>query len=91
MPWAMLAVSLIGLLLGIRLRVPALVFAAMILVVAGIGFGQVAQWSLQRTALSVLAALVVLNCTYLVGLCLSFAFTRLKSRKVMENSDSSNG
>ena len=77
MLWLIVASGAIGLLLGLWFRVPALVVATAIVVALNIALP---VGSSKQTALTTLASLVVLEGSYLVGLLVSYAWSRAKRR-----------
>lgn len=80
MLWALLAVSVAGLLLGFWFRAPALASAAAIVAMMNIAVALAGDWPLQRAAMSVLILLVGLSCAYLLGLLGSFTWSKLKKK-----------
>ena len=91
MLWAVAISACAGLLLGLSLRVPAVVAASLATVVACIVVAQFANWSLLQTAVHSLALLTTLQTGYLLGLMLSCVRSRLGSWRKASNgvSDSS--
>ena len=71
MLWALALVSGMGLLLGLRLRVPAVLAASGILVVSCIAVMPFTGWSLLPAAAFIFGLLTALQCGYLVGALLS--------------------
>jgi hypothetical protein len=79
MVWALALVSGMGLLLGLRLRVPAVLAASGILVVSCFVVMPFAHWSLLPAAAFIFGLLTALQCGYLVGLMLSSRILGLPS------------
>jgi hypothetical protein len=73
----LIAVALAGLIIGTRFRTPALLAASAAAAAAGVGIGLAAQWAPGWTFLIALAAVIVLDVAYLVGL---FGSLRLRRR-----------
>lgn len=85
MLWALLAVSVAGLLLGIWFRAPALAFAAAIVAMTNIAIALAGDWPLQRAAISILVFLVALSFAYLLGLFISFTWSKIKKFGVFDD------
>jgi hypothetical protein len=69
------AVALAGVMIGMRFKVPALIAATALIMVAGgiwVGWG----FSGQRSFAWVLLTVLVLQCSYLFGLLLAFIWRR---------------
>jgi hypothetical protein len=68
--WGLVAVGVIGILLGFRFRAAALIIMTAVTVVVGVvagGFSSVFDW---HRLLSILLLVVILQCAYLLGLFL---------------------
>ncbi|MER8376499.1 hypothetical protein NKH19_28525 [Mesorhizobium sp. M1338] len=76
MLWGLIAVGGIGILLGFRVRAPALIVATAVIVlvsaVAG-GIGSLLDWD---RLLSILLFVVTLQCAYLLGVLLGVVWRR---------------
>ena len=79
MLWALALASGMGLLLGLRLRVPSVLAASAILVVCCVAVMPFANWSFLPAAAFTFGLLGALQCAYLAGLMLSCAWTRARS------------
>ena len=77
--WSAVLFCLLGALIGLRYRAPALIPATFVAVVWGIAGGWMAQHSVGRVALMALVLTVVLDAAYLVALALR-ALSRRSSR-----------
>ena len=73
MLWAVIAVSGMGLLLGLWLRVPAIIAASGVTVIAFIALAPLTQWSLLAIVLLGFGSLTALQIGYLVGVTLACA------------------
>jgi len=80
MLWLIVASGVMGLLLGLWFRVPALVVATAVVVALNIALSLPIGWSKQTVVLTTLASLGALEGSYLVGLFLSYAWSRAKRR-----------
>ncbi|MBA1143054.1 hypothetical protein [Mesorhizobium neociceri] len=81
MLWGLVAVGVIGILLGFRFRAAALIIMTAVTVVGGAvagGIGSVFDW---HRLVSILLLVVVLQCAYLLGLFLAAMWRRDMSRK----------
>jgi hypothetical protein len=79
--WGLVIVGAIGILLGLRVRAPALIVATAVTVMVGAvagGTGSLFAW---HRLLSVLLLVVTLQCTYLLGLFLGIVLRRGMSRE----------
>jgi hypothetical protein len=79
--WGLVAVGVIGILLGFLVRAPALIVMTAVTVVVGAvtgGTGSLFDW---HRLLSILLLVVTLQCTYLLGLFLGVAWRRGMSRE----------
>jgi hypothetical protein len=79
--WGLVTVGVIGILLGFRVRAPALiVMTAMTVVVGAVagGTGNLFAW---HRLLSILLLVATLQCTYLLGLFLGVVLRRCSSRE----------
>ena len=65
--WAIIVAGATGLLLGLWLRVPAVVFASAMAVLAGIALTSLTDWSLLGSALYCVGLLVTLQIGFLAG------------------------
>jgi hypothetical protein len=85
--WVIAAIGLCGLVLGLTCRVPALIAATLAAVVFTAGLAQWWNWSIGSTAIATLVAVLVIQCTYLLGLWLGASLhdggTRARWRKLM--------
>ena len=88
MLWMLLASAISGLLLGLRFRVPALGVAAALMVLINIVAALISGWSAGFAGFSVLASLVALSCSYLIGLVLAFLWSRHRTRRRATNGSS---
>jgi hypothetical protein len=79
MLWLSLTAAGIGVLLGLCVRVPAVLAASGALVLACIGHTALAPWSLLAAVASTFGALAALQGGYVVGLVLSCAWARATS------------
>ena len=70
MLWSAVLFGLLGALIGVRYRAPALVPATLVAVVWGLVAGWTAQHSFGQLALMAVALAVVLHVAYLVALAL---------------------
>src|SRR6516164_5678389 len=77
MLWLLVTASAFGILLGLWLRVSALLGASVVLVVATAVLMTLGQWSLLQAIGLIYLLLITLQLGYLVGLLLSGARTRL--------------
>ncbi len=71
MLWALALASGMGILLGLRLRAPAVLAASAILVASCVAVVPFADWSLLEAVAFIFGALAALQGGYLVGLLLS--------------------
>ncbi|MEO5759992.1 MAG: hypothetical protein ABIQ51_24420 [Mesorhizobium sp.] len=81
MLWGLVTVGVIGILLGFRVRAPALIVVTALTVVVGAvagGTGGLFAW---HRLLSILLLVVTLQCTYLLGLFLGVVLRHGMSRK----------
>ena len=79
MLWCLVAVGVIGILLGFRFRAAALIIMTAVTVVGGALAGGIgSDW---HRLLSILLLVVVLQCTYLLGLFLGVIWRRGMSRE----------
>lgn len=81
MLWGLVAVGVIGILLGFLVRAPALIVMTAVTVVVGAiagGTGSLFDWHL---VLSILLLVVTLQCAYLLGLFLGVVWRRGMSRE----------
>ena len=81
MLWLLLTAIALGILLGLWLRVSALLGASVALVVATAVLMTLGQWSLLQAIGFIYLLLITLQVGYLVGLLLSGARTRLAARQ----------
>jgi hypothetical protein len=81
----LIAVGIIGLLLGFRFRISTLVFANAIMVCAIVVWGTLEGWSIATTVMMLIACLTVASGAYLLGLSL-FSLLRCVSAKPGSNS-----
>ena len=81
MLWLLLTASALGILLGLWLRVSALLGASVALVVAATVLMTLGQWSLLQAIGFIYLLLITLQVGYLVGLLLSGARRHLASRQ----------
>lgn len=82
MVWALLAVGMVGLILGLRFRVPALFVATLLTAIATIVFKFYSGASIQAALFATVSTLLVLEAAYLIGLLLAFGWSRLRSRQL---------
>jgi hypothetical protein len=68
MLWSFLAVGAVGVLIGLRLRVPALIVASLITIIVSATAMQCLGISDGRTLLTTLYLVLTLQGTYLIGL-----------------------
>lgn len=68
MLWSFLAVGAVGVLIGLRLRVPALIVASLITIIVTATAMQCLGFSDGRTFLTTLYLVLTLQGTYLIGL-----------------------
>jgi hypothetical protein len=89
--WAVAISACTGLLLGLALRVPAVIAASLATVIACIVLAPLANWSLLQIAIHSLILLTTLQAGYLFGLMLSCVRSRLGAWRKVSNgvSDSS--
>jgi hypothetical protein len=80
MLWLLAAACGFGILLGLRLRMPALVAASMAVVLLSSVGMPLADWSPLKSITSSFVLLGALQAGYLVGLMASFAWTRARLR-----------
>src|SRR5262245_49818171 len=74
------SVICVGILLGLRLRVPSVFAASVVLAVLSVVFVPIlTEWSLMTTVVFLIALLCALQCGYLVGLAIAFGQTRVRS------------
>ena len=73
MLWAVITVGGMGLLLGLRLRAPAVIAASGATVIAWIALTPLTQWSLLTAVLLSVGSLTALQIGYLVGVTLACA------------------
>ena len=73
MLWALVTVVGMGLLVGLWLRVPAIIAASGVTVIALIALAPLTQWSLLAIVLLGFGSLTVLQIGYLVGVTLACA------------------
>lgn len=81
MLWGLVAVGLIGILLGFRFRAAALIIMTAVTVVIGVvagGIGSLFDWA---RLVSILLLIIVLQCAYLLGLVLGVIWRRGMSRE----------
>ena len=69
--WACLAAAGIGLLAGMRYKVPVMLVLALMVVVGTIAVAVIFDWTLQRAIGSLVLLLAIQQSAYLVGLLLS--------------------
>ena len=70
----------VGILLGLRLRVPSVFAASLVLAVLTLVFVPLlTEWSLAAAVAFLIALLCALQCGYLVGLAIAFGQTRVRS------------
>src|SRR5215510_2999043 len=79
MVWTAIGSGCIGLLLGLRWRVPTLIVASLAIVMAVIVLALLAKWSLLQAAIASLPLVASLQTGYLLGLALSCARSRVGS------------
>jgi hypothetical protein len=79
MHWVFVITLGMGILLGLRLRVPSVLCASGVVVLACVFLTPLAQWTLLWDVVFTLAVLDALQCGYLAGLMLSCAWSRGKS------------
>jgi hypothetical protein len=68
MAWSFLAVGAVGMLIGVRLRVPALIVASLVTILVSVTAMQCLGFSDQRTFLTTLYLVLTLQGTYFIGL-----------------------
>ena len=73
MLWALVTIGGMGLLVGLWLRVPAIIAASGVTVIALIALAPLTQWSLLAIVLLGFGSLTVLQIGYLVGVTLACA------------------
>lgn len=78
MIWAVVIAGGTGLLLGLWLRVPAVMFASAMAVLAGIALTSLADWSLLASVLYCAGLLVALQVCFLAGGALACVRSREK-------------
>ncbi|MGH6762245.1 MAG: hypothetical protein ACRECW_11730 [Phyllobacterium sp.] len=79
MHWNVIAIGLVGILLGLRLRAPALIVATLLTVLACLfayGFDQIME---RQFLFSTLLLVLTLQCAYLTGLLAGVLWRRKKS------------
>ncbi|MDX8455571.1 hypothetical protein RFM98_22825 [Mesorhizobium sp. VK9D] len=81
MLWGLVAAGVIGILLGFRVRAPALIVATAVVVVAGAVVGDTDGWFDRYRLLSILLLVVTLQCAYLVGLFVGLVWRRTVTRE----------
>jgi hypothetical protein len=79
MLWLYITAGGVGLILGLRFRVPAVVAASAVLLVGAITVGLVAGWSIWTTLAAAFGGAFILQCSYFAGLLLMCAFSRIGS------------
>jgi len=79
MLWWYVSAAGLGLMFGLRFRVPAVIAASAVLVVTGVAAGPLLGWSLGSALVAAFGAAFVLQCGYFAGLLLMCAFTRIGS------------
>ena len=75
---AIIGAAGIGLLLGLSLRVPALLVASMAIIVSGLGFGLFSDVAGLTVALTTLGALIALQGSYVGGVVALSAWPRAR-------------
>ncbi|MER9301133.1 hypothetical protein NKI38_32485 [Mesorhizobium sp. M0621] len=81
MLWCLVAVGVVGILLGFRFQAAALIIMTAVTVVVGVvagGIGSLFDWS---RLVSILLLVIVLQCAYLLGLVLGVVWRRGMSRE----------
>ena len=79
MHWNVIAIGLLGVLLGLRLRAPALIVATFLTILACLfayGFDRVTE---RQFLFSTLLLVLTLQCSYLLGLLLAVVWRRKHS------------
>jgi hypothetical protein len=79
--WSLVAAGVIGILLGFRVRAPALIVATAVIVVAGAVVGDTNGLFDRHRLLSILLLVVTLQCAYLVGLFVGLVWRRTATRE----------
>ena len=80
MLWAIVGVTCIGVLLGLRLRVASVLAASLLLAVVSTALlPLLAEWSLLKMAGFIFALFSVLQCGYLAGAIIAFSKKRSRS------------
>jgi hypothetical protein len=79
MHWVFVVTIGTGILLGLWLRVPSVLCASGAIVLACVVLTPLAEWTLLWNVVFTLALLDALQCGYLAGLILSYAWPREKS------------
>lgn len=69
--WILLGTSVIGLILGLRFRAPAVGAASALVAIAATGYGWLRELGVGEVAVTVLAVLVALQLAYFAGVLLS--------------------
>lgn len=80
MMWALMGVVVVGLLVGVWFRVPALLVAAAATVAGNLVVGLFGGVSYDSILLSTLALLFALQGAYLIGLLFGYLWSKLKVR-----------
>lgn len=78
MLWAYAAAGGLGLLLGLRYRVPAVVLASAAVALASVFVAPFAGWSLWATVVTAFVGVLALQCGYVAGLGLACAAARAR-------------
>jgi hypothetical protein len=81
---ALIGAAGIGLLLGVSLRVPAVLAASAAIVVVSLFIAPFADVHVATAALTTLGSLVALQCGYLGGLAVACAWSRVRSPAVRQ-------
>ncbi|ESY76095.1 hypothetical protein NKJ90_23210 [Mesorhizobium sp. M0051] len=81
MLWGLVAVGLIGILLGFRFRAAALIIMTAVTFVVGVVAGGIGSWFDWGRLVSILLLVIVLQCAYLLGLVLGVIWRRGMSRE----------
>ncbi len=80
MPWLLIVACSLGILLGLWMRVPAIVAASIGLVLLCTAAMPLASWSPLTALMYIFALLAALQCGYLIGVALSLPWATARSR-----------
>jgi len=78
--WSVVAIGMVGMLVGLRFRAAALIVVAALTIAASFVSGVIGAWSWQSIAVSTGIMLVAVNAGYLAGVVLSAALTSKRRR-----------